>query len=128
MGSNEWSLDCCFNGDCTVITKLEAILSLVPNAQVVIIDNSVDWIEPSVAPVTEDQIQDEITRLTLLEPFNVCKEKAKQLIASTDWSTLSDVGLANQSEFIAYRAALRALIINPVADPVFPTEPTPVWS
>lgn len=55
------------------------------------------------------------------------KDKAKKLIADCDWSALPDVGLVNQSDFIAYRAALRALIINPVANPVWPTEPTPEW-
>lgn len=60
-------------------------------------------------------------------PFFECKAKAKQLISLSDWSALPDVGLVNQAEFIAYRAALRALIINPVADPVWPTEPTPEW-
>lgn len=112
-----------------MITKFDAILSLVPDAQVSVTDNDiVDWIDPVEPPVTEKQIEDEIARLTALEPINACKEKAKSAIAATDWSVLTDVGLANQSEFIAYRAALRALIINPVADPVFPTEPTPVWS
>ena len=111
-----------------MITKLKAIISLVPNAQVVITDNNfVEWISPSVAPVTEEQIQDEITRLTLLEPFENCKIKSKQLIASTDWAVLPDVGLKNSADFVTYRGILRGLIITPVADPVWPTEPTPVW-
>ena len=33
----------------------------------------------------------------------------------------------NKSAFETYRAELRALIITPVADPVWPTEPTPIW-
>lgn len=56
-----------------------------------------------------------------------CKQKATAKIAAVDWSVLPDAGLVNQADFIAYRAALRALIINPVADPVWPTEPTPDW-
>jgi hypothetical protein len=112
-----------------MITKLKAITSLVPDAQVVITDNNfVEWISPSVAPITEEQIQDEITRLTLLEPFDECKNKAKRLIAATDWAVLPDVGLQNKADFESYRAQLRALIVTPVADPVWPTEPEPVWS
>jgi hypothetical protein len=61
-------------------------------------------------------------------PFEVCKEKAKALIAKTDWAVLPDVGLANQDAFVFYRLNLRNLIKNPVADPVFETEPTPIWS
>lgn len=58
-----------------------------------------------------------------------CKEQAKELIAATDWAVLSDVTakLVNQQDFVTYRATLRDLIINPVATPEFPTEPTPTW-
>ena len=56
------------------------------------------------------------------------KLKAKALISKTDWAVLSDVGLANQSAFVAYRAELRALITNPVAEPTWPVEPEPIWS
>lgn len=59
--------------------------------------------------------------------IDACKLEAKAKIAKTDWAVLPDVGLVNQADFIAYRAALRELIINPVADPVWPTEPTPDW-
>ena len=57
-----------------------------------------------------------------------CKVKAKSLLAASDWSVLPDVGLSNSSAFISYRATLRELVINPVANPTFPTEPQAVWS
>ena len=59
--------------------------------------------------------------------ISMCKETAKYKINMCDWSVLPDVHLSNKEEFIVYRATLRALILNPVADPVFPTEPQPVW-
>lgn len=112
-----------------MITKIEAIISLVPGAQVTVVDNNhVEWINPSIAPVTDEQIQQEVDRLIAQQPFEDCKTKAKDLIAATDWSVLPDVGLQNKSEFEAYRAQLRALIVTPVANPVWPTEPSPVWS
>ena len=43
--------------------KLKAILSLVPNAQVTVNGDDIYWHEPSVAPVTGAQIDEEITRL-----------------------------------------------------------------
>jgi hypothetical protein len=55
------------------------------------------------------------------------KDKAKKLIADSDWAMLPDTGLKNQSDYVVYRSALRSLILNPVADPVWPTEPTPEW-
>ena len=56
------------------------------------------------------------------------KAEAKKRIAATDWSVLPDVGLANVAAFETYRATLRELIKNPVAEPVWPTEPDPIWS
>ena len=47
-----------------MITKIQAILSLVPNAEVSITGNAdVTWISPSAAPITEAQINTEIARL-----------------------------------------------------------------
>jgi hypothetical protein len=47
-----------------MIDKIHAIVSLVPNAEVVVRDNDiVEWINPSVAPITDAEIQAEIARL-----------------------------------------------------------------
>lgn len=59
---------------------------------------------------------------------DACKAKAKELLAASDWSVLSDVGLANQDAFVFYRLNLRNLVKNPVTNPVFEVEPTPVWA
>lgn len=55
------------------------------------------------------------------------KNKAKYLLEQTDWSVLSDVGLANSADFITYRGILRGLVINPVENPTFPTKPQAIW-
>jgi hypothetical protein len=57
-----------------------------------------------------------------------CKSKAKKLIENCDWSVLPDVKIENKIEFENYRAILRNYILNPVENPVFPTEPTPIWT
>jgi tRNA A37 N6-isopentenylltransferase MiaA len=46
-----------------MIDKSQAILSLVPDAEFVIREDVIDWHNPAVAPVTEAEIQAEITRL-----------------------------------------------------------------
>ena len=46
-----------------MIRKINAILSLVPNAEVSVSDELVTWHNPSVAPVTESEINAEIARL-----------------------------------------------------------------
>jgi len=46
-----------------MIRKINAILSLVPDAEVSIAGDEVLWHNPSTAPVTEQQIQAELARL-----------------------------------------------------------------
>lgn len=115
-----------------------AIQSLVPNAQVCVVDNDVNqitWIDPSVAPVTNEQILAEQARLELQIPLDNCKSQAVALLQETDWTTIPDVAnpsdsnpyLINQREFMTWRSAIRQLAVNPVADPVWPTQPTPQW-
>lgn len=108
-----------------------AIASLRPGAKWVMVDceyAKLEWLDEVQTKPTEDEVNAELARLEQQAPLDSCKSKAKELIAATDWAVLPDVGLANVSEFTAYRATLRNLIINPVADPVWPTEPQPVWS
>ena len=57
-----------------------------------------------------------------------CSSTAKSLLADSDWSQLPDVGLANSAEYVTYRGILRGYALQPVVDPVWPTEPTPIWS
>ena len=114
-----------------MITIVDAIKNLRPFANWTILGENyadITWLDEVQTKPTEEEVNAEIARLTQQQPLDDCKAKAKQLIAATDWSVLPDVGLQNKTEFEAYRSQLRALIINPVADPVFPTEPTPVWS
>ena len=65
-----------------------------------------------------------------------CKQQATNILSQTDWTSIADVGdptksnpyLINQAEFIAYRSTVRNYAVNPVVDPVFPTQPTEQWS
>lgn len=68
--------------------------------------------------------------------LNNCKVQAVSILQATDWTSIGDVGnpqmsnpyLVNQAAFISYRSQIRALAVNPVADPVWPTAPTEQWS
>jgi len=59
-------------------TKADAIFSLVPNAEFSIVGSGingiVNWINPSVAPVTEGDIVSEYNRLVADEPIRIAKE------------------------------------------------------
>jgi len=45
------------------LDKATAILSLVPNAEFVITEGVIEWHSPSTAPVSDEQITQELTRL-----------------------------------------------------------------
>jgi hypothetical protein len=110
----------------------DALQSLTPGAQWVLrgdLYSGLEWLPDNTqTQPTEAEVQAEITRLNAQYPLDECKAEAKKRIAATDWAVLSDVGLQNQAEFVTYRAALRALIVTPVAEPSFPVEPQPVWA
>jgi hypothetical protein len=110
---------------------------LVPAAQyggslVLNIKESYDalrW-EDSRSKPTWEQIENEWVILSVELKKQDCKDKAKQLLANSDWSTLPDVQtqLLNYQDFVIYRSQLRNLVINPTEDPVFPIEPNPIWN
>jgi len=93
--------------------------------------SGLDWLDSSPKPTQEEL--DSLQNATEIKKAQIiCKKQAKTFLQDTDWATLSDVTtgtpkLANQSDFVAYRSAIREFIVNPVANPTFPTVPTAVW-
>jgi hypothetical protein len=111
------------------ILIMQAIQNLVPGAVVVIHgDDTIEWQNPTIAPVTQDQIDAEVSNIQNQEQLNRCIAQAKKLLSDTDYSQLADVNLVNKTEFAQYRSLVRAMAITPVPDPVFPTAPTPIWN
>jgi hypothetical protein len=109
----------------------EALLSIRPGATWNLKDtvdySTLEWLDSVQSKPTENEVNTEIARLNSDAPFVACSNEAKKRIAASDWAVLPDVNISNRAEFESYRATLRALIITPVADPVFPAEPQPVW-
>lgn len=69
------------------------------------------------------------------EPLDACTRQARIYLYQTDWAEMPSVSdpantphLLNLNEFLAYRVQVRALMVNPVENPVFPTMPTAQWS
>ena len=65
------------------------------------------------------------------------KQKASKLLYETDWTTISDVAdptlsnpyLTNQSEFFAYRSAIRQIAVHPIDGNInWPIMPSAIWS
>jgi hypothetical protein len=108
-----------------------ALQSLRPGSQWVVSGDEysgIQWLDQTQTCPTEEEVDAEITRLDGAYVLDACKTEAKKRIADTDWAVLPDVGLTNKAEFETYRAELRAYIIQPVAEPVWPVEPQPVWA
>ena len=94
------------------------------------------WLDTNQAKPSENAVNDEITVLTLQEPFDKCKKQASVLLYETDWATIPDVAdptksnpyLTNSAAFVTYRSAVRKLAVTPVVNPVFPVAPNAQWS
>jgi hypothetical protein len=117
----------------------QALAVLTPNAEWALTGTEYSglvWLDATIPEPSEQEIQNEITTLTLQQPFDDCKKQASLLLYETDWTTISDVSdpaksnpyLINPNDFVVYRSALRKLAVYPVANPVWPTKPTEQWS
>jgi hypothetical protein len=86
-----------------------------------------DWFDSDLKP-TKEELDSKYIEAINISKKDKCENQAKTLIANCDWSVLPDVNITNKSEFENYRSILRNLILNPIEDPIFPIEPTPIWS
>ena len=83
-----------------------------------------------------NQVQYDVDAVNAQAGKNACKAQAVAILQATDWTSIGDVGnpqlsnpyLVNQGAFIAYRSQIRALAVNPVEFPDWPTQPTEQWS
>jgi len=99
--------------------QIQAIYKLYPNVIRTVGDTAYD--------ADGNVVAYDLALVTAQAQKDACKDKAKSLLAASDWSVLPDVGLANKADFESYRATLRNLALNPVENPTFPTEPKAVW-
>lgn len=83
------------------------------------------FIAPTLPPLNPEAVQNE-NKIT-----------ATLLLQQTDWTATVDIAdpqytnphLTNQAEFLAYRSAVRKIVLNPPATPaVFPQLPNEQWS
>ena len=100
--------------------QIEAIYKLYPQVVTTQGDTAYD--------ANDNEVAYDLAAVTTQAQKDACKEKAKALLAQSDWSMLPDVGLANSADFVTYRGILRGFVTQPQADADFPIEPTPVWS
>jgi hypothetical protein len=102
------------------VQQTQAVFQLYPQVTVIRGDIAHD--------AEGNEVQYDLAAVTEQAEKDACKAEAKQRLADTDWSVLPDVVVKNKLEFETYRSQIRALVLNPVAEPSWPTEPQPVWS
>jgi hypothetical protein len=91
-----------------MITKIAAIQSLVPNAQVVERANGIEWINPSVAPVTVEEIDAEMARLqAAADALEYQRKRAAEYPDFRDY--LDGVVKGDQAQIDAYVASCLAV-------------------
>jgi hypothetical protein len=90
--------------------------------------SGLEWLDPSPKP-TKEELDSQWNEVQSIRKKEQCKDKAKSLLENSDWSTLPDVQtqLSNYNDFVSYRSQLRELLINPVENSVFPSEPEARW-
>jgi hypothetical protein len=86
--------------------KLNAILSLRPNAAVVVRGEEVEWLDTEQTQPTEAEITAELARLTALEPAKERIAELKQLLRDTDFVALPDYD-KDKPDVLAQRQAWR---------------------
>ena len=93
------------------VTK--AILSLIPNAQFAITNGNYDTIEwrDSRTKPTKPEVDDEVVRLTTVEPMRLLKIERDKRLTDSDWvvTKAMEEGTSVTSTWKAYRQALRDL-------------------
>jgi hypothetical protein len=90
------------------LDKAAAILSLVPKAEFVIRENIVEWINPSTAPVSDEQIAQELTRLEQQYAIDAYKRnRLAEYPPITDY--IDGVVKGDQAQIDAYIAACQAV-------------------
>lgn len=77
-----------------------------------------DYIYKNPPPPTPEQIAEQN------------KFYAKIYIKDSDWAALPDTNLQNQADWDAYRAALRAIVLNPPQEEItsWPVKPEAIWA
>tara|TARA_A100001015_G_scaffold60204_1_gene66403 strand:- start:195 stop:545 length:351 start_codon:yes stop_codon:yes gene_type:complete len=92
-----------------MIHKIEAIISLDPNARVSCNEDSgeVIWHSQNNLNITDTQIKKELERLTAAEPMRKLREQRNQKLAETDHFAFQDRIMTEEMK--TYRQALRDL-------------------
>jgi hypothetical protein len=100
-------------------------------------DQILYWNDSKLGPIPSDaQLDSAYAQYSAQQQTDSNKQKAVDILTATDWTAIPSVSdpvvsmpyLVNQAQFLAYRSAIRAIAVNPSADPVWPDAPIAQWS
>jgi hypothetical protein len=91
-----------------MIPRIFAIKSLIPDAQLVERADGIEWIDPPVSPVTDEQIDAEIVRMQAIADANAYQRlRALEYPDARDY--LDGIVKGDQAQIDAYIAACLAV-------------------
>jgi hypothetical protein len=90
------------------IDKADAILSLVPNAQIIVRGDIVEWISPAQAPISDAEIDAEFARLqSVFESMDYQRKRAVEYPSFTEY--LDGIVKGDTKQIQAYKDACMAI-------------------
>lgn len=103
--------------------KPQALQALRPNAEWVLRDDELEWLDTEQSEPTNAELTTKIAELTAAEPMRLLREERNRRIAETDWWASSDLTMTQAQ--IDYRQALRDITDNATSldDVTWPTKP-----
>lgn len=88
-----------------MITKGTAINSLMPTAEFAVRGDVIEWINPTIAPLTDAQIEAEVTRLQSIYASNEYQRKRAKAYPSI----VDQLDILYHSGFDAWKSAIQAV-------------------
>ncbi len=103
--------------------KPQALQALRPNAEWVLRDDELEWLDTEQSEPTNAELTAKIAELTAAEPMRLLREERNRKIAETDWWASSDLTMTQAQT--DYRQALRDITNNATSldDVTWPTKP-----
>jgi hypothetical protein len=103
--------------------RIEAIQALRSNAEWVLRNDELEWLDTEQSEPTESEITAKIAELEAAEPMRLLRAERNQRLAVTDWWALSDLTMTQEQ--INYRQALRDITetYNSLDNVVWPETP-----
>ena len=103
--------------------KPQALQALRPNAEWVLRDDELEWLDTEQSEPTNAELTAKITELTAAEPMRLLREERNRRIAETDWWASSDLTMTQAQT--DYRQALRDITDSATSldDVTWPTKP-----